>query len=169
MWYTLLWLCTQLPRRGLLGNPVSRGLNSRKRKGNLRVPCRLRYISIKQLYLRHDTRGTTGTFTAVFTTIDPADSGRHRWSTRTGSAMSHSCQLPSPICLPPAMGSMFLADAVTGSRGADEGKIPVCGKTCTREGVNMNPRDFKKVAPSWEISSSRPWSLPPCARLQEPG
>ena len=35
----------------------------------------------------------------------------------------------------------------TGSRGADEGKIPVCGKTCTREGVNMNPRDFKKVAP----------------------
>ena len=61
--------------------------------------------------------------------------------------MSHSCQLPSPICLPPAMGSMFLADAVTGSRGADEGKIPVCGKTCTREGVNMNPRDFKKVAP----------------------
>ena len=26
--------------------------------------------------------------------------------------MSHSCQLPSPICLPPAMGSMFLADAV---------------------------------------------------------
>jgi hypothetical protein len=28
--------------------------------------------------------------------------------------MRHSCQLPSPICFTPSMGSMFLADAVGG-------------------------------------------------------
>ena len=50
--------------------------------------------------------------TAVFTIIDLVDGGRHKWSSRTGSAVRRFYQLPIPLCLPPAVRSMFLADAV---------------------------------------------------------
>ncbi len=77
--------------------------------GCTKIACQSRILVQRHGAKRSPLRTTP---TVVFTTIDPVDSGRHRWSTRQGSAMSHSCQLPSPICLPPAMGSMFLADAV---------------------------------------------------------
>jgi len=50
--------------------------------------------------------------TAVFITIDPVDSWRRkRSSSRTGTVRC-SYQLPTPICLHTAIGSMFLTNAV---------------------------------------------------------
>ena len=49
--------------------------------------------------------------TAVSVIIDPADSAESKWSSRT-SAVRCSYQLLGFTCLSPAIGSMFLADAV---------------------------------------------------------
>ena|SRR5215207_7114871 len=69
---------------------------------------------------RHDSSATSHPLssvafclpTAVLITIDPVDSWvRKQSSSRTGTVRV-SYQLPNPICLHPAIGSMFLTNAV---------------------------------------------------------
>ena len=60
--------------------------------------------------------------------------------------MSHSCQLPSPICLPPAMGSMFLADAV-GVSAAGNKRQGVCQALTTLRTPISDPLLLNTLAP----------------------
>ena len=94
-------------------------------------------------------------YTAVLTTIDPVDSGRHKWSTHTGSAVRLSCQIPSPKWLPPAMGSMFLADPVGGRFGVPGRECTVTLSALRRRG-DIYPKTVREEAQQDRGGGDRP-------------